>query len=71
MNKFLKISLGTVAGAIVGYAYYYFIGCSSGTCPITSNWHISTVYGAVVGLALSFPTKKKAKKENEEDSNNK
>jgi hypothetical protein len=62
MNKYIKIALGAFAGAGLGYAYYYFIGCSSGTCPITSNWHISTVYGAVVGLALAFPNKKKEAK---------
>lgn len=70
MNKYLRISLGTIAGAILGYGYYYFIGCSSGTCPITSNWHISTAYGAVVGLALSFPTKKKLEKKNDDETNN-
>jgi len=59
MNKYIKIALGTIAGAGLGYAYYYFIGCSSGTCPLTSNWHISTVYGAFLGLALAFPIKKK------------
>ncbi|ROL61515.1 hypothetical protein D9V86_05345 [Bacteroidetes/Chlorobi group bacterium ChocPot_Mid] len=70
MNKYLRIMLGTLAGAILGYGYYYFIGCSSGTCPITSNWHISTVYGAVVGLALSFPSKKKAEKNNDDETKN-
>ena len=59
MNKYVKISLGVVVGASIGYAYYYFIGCTSGTCPITSNWHISTLYGAAMGLIAVFPTKKK------------
>jgi hypothetical protein len=48
-------------GAAAGFAYYYFIGCVSGTCPITSNPYISTGYGAVVGLlasgAISGPNK--------------
>ncbi len=59
MNKYLKLSLGAILGAAAGYAYYYFVGCSSGTCPITSNWHISTLYGAGMGLVAVFPTKKK------------
>lgn len=61
MNKYFKISLGLVVGAALGYAYYYFIGCQSGSCPITSNWHVSTLYGAFIGLVLVFPTKKKPK----------
>ncbi len=70
MNKYTKLALGAVAGAILGYAYYYFIGCSSGSCPITSNWHISTLYGTVVGLALAFPNKKKEIKSNENGKSN-
>ena len=63
MNKtfLLKRILPVVAGAILGYSYYHFIGCSSGTCPITSNPFISTAYGAFVGLIFAFPTKKKDK----------
>jgi phage shock protein E len=40
-------------GAGAGFAYYYFVGCASGTCPITSNPYISTAYGAVVGALLA------------------
>lgn len=58
MKTYWKVILSTIAGAVLGYSYYYFIGCQSGTCPITSNWHISTLYGAGLGLVASFPTKK-------------
>jgi hypothetical protein len=44
-------------GAVGGFAYYYFIGCASGTCPISSNPYISTVYGTLMGLLI--PTRKK------------
>ena len=37
----------------MGFAYYYFVGCASGTCPITSNPYVSTAYGALVGLLLA------------------
>ncbi len=60
MNKILEykfVVLGIVIGAAAGYAYYHFIGCSSGTCPITSNPIISTVYGALIG-AILFNNKK-------------
>jgi hypothetical protein len=49
-------------GAIGGYAYYHYIGCVSGTCPITSNPLISTAYGAGVGT-LFINWKSKSKKE--------
>ncbi len=63
-----KTLLGMVAGALVGFGYYYFIGCKSGTCPITSSPYISTIYGAVVGMLFVFPSKKK--KSNENETNN-
>lgn len=51
-KRLIKASLGLVAGGVLGYAYYAFVGCSSGGCPITSNPVVSTVYGAVVGLVI-------------------
>jgi hypothetical protein len=51
-RRLLGRSLFVVGGAAAGFAYYYFVGCQSGTCPITSNPHISTAYGALVGLLL-------------------
>lgn len=44
-----KTWFGIMAGAIAGYAYYYFVGCASGTCAITSNPVNVTVYGALMG----------------------
>jgi len=49
-NIMLKVVLPIVIGAGGGFAYYYFIGCTSGSCPITSNPYISTGYGASAGL---------------------
>ncbi len=59
MNIWMKRGLFTVAGAVAGFAYYYFIGCASGSCPITSNPYISTAYGALVGIVGGWQTKKK------------
>ena len=56
-----KLSLGVVIGGLIGFAYYYFIGCKSGTCAITSSPVISTLYGVVLGLLWTLPTKKKGK----------
>ena len=43
------IVFGVVIGAIGGYLYWHFVGCSSGTSAITSVWWRSTLYGALMG----------------------
>ncbi|MCB0510058.1 MAG: hypothetical protein KDC82_04785 [Bacteroidetes bacterium] len=50
-------------GAGLGYAYYANIGCSSGTCAITSSPINSTLYGAMMGY-LFLGIFKKDKKQN-------
>ncbi|MDD3226928.1 MAG: DUF6132 family protein [Tissierellia bacterium] len=50
----LKILAGIVVGGLLGFLYYKFIGCSSGTCSITSNPINSTLYGAVMGLLITL-----------------
>jgi Family of unknown function (DUF6132) len=49
----LRIILGVLAGGGLGFAYYTFVGCSAGTCPLSSHPVISTVYGAVLGVLLA------------------
>ncbi len=65
MKKFIKehllIITGMVAGAAAGYFYWKFVGCSSGSCAITSRPVNSTLYGAIMGglvLSLFKKTKK-------------
>lgn len=41
--------IGVAIGAIAGYFYYFYIGCASGTCAITSKPFNSTLYGALMG----------------------
>jgi len=52
----VKLLIGAAVGGGLGFAYYKFVGCSSGACPLTSNPIISTIYGSVVGalIATSF-----------------
>ena len=38
---------------MAGLAYYYFIGCATGSCPITSNPVSSMVYMGLIGWLLS------------------
>ena len=55
-TAFIKPFLGVAIGAIAGYLYYHFIGCSSGSCAITSNPYTSVLFGAAIGFfAVSSP----------------
>jgi hypothetical protein len=49
----IRLALGVVAGGLLGYGVYHFIGCASGTCPLTSNPWVSTLLGMVLGALLS------------------
>ncbi|MFP4368423.1 MAG: DUF6132 family protein [Bacteroidota bacterium] len=70
IKKNWKIIAGALIGGAAGYAYYYFIGCNSGSCPITSNWHISTAYGVLLGVIAAFPAKKNKEIRHDEGKNN-
>ena len=56
MKAFLKrkkgLIIGVVFGSLIGFLYYKFIGCASGTCKITSNPINSTLYGGFMGYLL-------------------
>jgi len=49
-GNFWRPFLGIVIGGLAGFLYYYFVGCSSGSCPITSNPYMSIIYGGLLGL---------------------
>jgi hypothetical protein len=52
-KRFLKIFFGVLIGSLSGFAYFYFIGCNSGTCAITSNPYNSIMAGGILGLIIS------------------
>ncbi len=54
-KRYIKMLSGLVIGASLGFLYYYYVGCVSGTCAITSNPYISTGYGALMGLVFMWP----------------
>ena len=49
----VKLIMGAAAGGGLGLGYYKLIGCTSGTCPLTSNPWISSLYGAVMGILVA------------------
>lgn len=57
----IKIIIGILLGILGGYLYYIKIGCSSGSCPITSSPWLSMLWGALLGYLTTdlFPFKKK------------
>ena len=57
------LGLGLVIGAAGGYLYWYYVGCVSGSCAITSSPVNSSLYGGLMGTLLVntfIPPAKKA-----------
>lgn len=51
MGKYL---IGAIIGGLIGYFIIYrVIGCSSGSCSITSNPYLATLYGIIFGVLLA------------------
>jgi hypothetical protein len=44
--------LGIIIGFMMGYAYYYYVGCAFGSCTITSKPLNSSLYGGLMGGLL-------------------
>jgi hypothetical protein len=57
----IKWSIGIALGAVGGFLYWYYIGCNSGSCAITSSPINSTLYGGMMGglLINSYDSKKR------------
>lgn len=51
-SYFWKPFIAVVVGSVGGFLYYYFIGCASGSCGITSNPYMSTLMGGFLGFFL-------------------
>jgi hypothetical protein len=67
MKTWMIWGLGLVVGATGGYLYWYYVGCTSGSCAITSSPVNSTIYGSVMGVVLanSFRANKKKEGDNQ------
>jgi uncharacterized membrane protein YuzA (DUF378 family) len=73
MNYFFKKHIlkiiGILVGGVAGFLYYHFVGCASGTCPITSNPYITVLYGALMGYLLFDMFRKNENKTNTKEQN--
>jgi hypothetical protein len=49
LKKHRKEFIAVTIGCFAGWAYYYFVGCSSGGCMISGTWYISVPYGGLLG----------------------
>jgi ABC-type uncharacterized transport system permease subunit len=58
----LKITAGLIIGGMVGFIYYWFVGCRTGNCIISGNPVNSVLYGSLLGLIWSIPLKKRNQK---------
>ena len=69
ISTYKQYILGIAIGGIAGFLYWRFVGCNSGTCPITSTWHNTTLYGMLMGILIASPSKKRQEKQDIENSN--
>lgn len=50
-------ALAASVGAAVAVTYAHFVGCRTGTCPITSSAWNAALYGALVGTVVGWPNR--------------
>lgn len=62
IKKHRLTTLGIIVGSVGGFLYWRFVGCTSGTCPITSSPLMSILWGAILGGLLFDMFKKKDNK---------
>lgn len=53
MSPLLRIILGAAVGAAIGFGMYKFIGCRTGTCPLTANPYIAMILWAIIGATFA------------------
>ncbi len=42
----------TFVAAVIGWLYWYFIGCATGVCAITSTWYKTMLFFSIIGLLI-------------------
>jgi hypothetical protein len=49
----LRILVGAIVGAGLGYGWHKLVGCPTGACPLAGNPYLSTLYGLAVGAMIA------------------
>lgn len=62
----VRFLIGLLVGGALGYAYYHFIGCRGGSCPMWADPIRSTLIGMAFGGILLFDTRSKGSQEKKE-----
>ena len=50
----LRPVLGAAVGAAVGFAVYKFVGCRTGTCPLTGNPWVAMFWWGFIGVMVAL-----------------
>jgi len=53
-KNIFRILIGAVLGAFLGELYWEFIGCNSGSCPLTSTQLKSILFFTMMGAWFSY-----------------
>lgn len=54
----LRAVITGLLGASAAAAYAHFVGCRTGTCPLTSSVWIASFYGGAVGALVGWPDRR-------------
>lgn len=55
LGRHWRTAAGAAAGAALGGAYAHFVGCHTGTCPLTSNVWIAATFFGITGAVVGVP----------------
>lgn len=63
IRKYLLPAALALLGAGAGFAYYRFVGCATGACPIASSPYLTVLLGALLGVSLAPSVKREKRRE--------
>jgi hypothetical protein len=51
-RRTVRYGVGIIGGAATGFAYYWYVGCPTGGCPISSNPYLMLAMGGFLGYTV-------------------
>jgi hypothetical protein len=52
MNSLIRVVIGGLIGAVIGFTMYKGVGCRTGACPLTGNPFIAMFLWGMIGAIL-------------------